>query len=186
MQTFPKIDRLAISSLKCSKSCYKVNKDCTKHIIKMCQFDRVVYNHKGKEKKKLKLVDKMITLSELVLLLKEKLNKFPVHRFNVQQTAKTYDKIIANLNEHSILKIHDFSESYACLLLEEIQSLHWTQETATVYPIVVIKKVEDDIREDRIVFIFNDKEHDVPFVEYCNDILHRYYKDLRCKFIYHS
>ena len=52
-----------------------------------------------------------------------------------------------------------------------------TQETATVYPIVVIRKVEDDIHEDHIVSISNDKKHDVPFVEYCNDILHRYYKD---------
>ena len=51
-----------------------------------------VNNQKRKEKKKLKLVDKMITPSELVLLLKEKLNKFPVHRFIVEQTAKTYDK----------------------------------------------------------------------------------------------
>ena len=110
----------------------------------------------------------MITSCELVLLLKEKLNKFPVHRFNVQQTPKTYDKIIANLNKHSILKIHDFSE---------IQSLHWTQETATVYPIVVIRKVEDDIYEDHIVFISNDKKHYVPFAEYCNNTLHRYYKD---------
>ena len=50
MQTFPKIDTLAISSLKCSKSCYKENKDRTKHIIKMYQFERVVYNHKGKKK----------------------------------------------------------------------------------------------------------------------------------------
>ena len=41
------------------------------------------------------LVGKKITPSELVLLLKEKLNKFPVHGFTVQQTAQTYDKIIA-------------------------------------------------------------------------------------------
>ena len=52
-----------------------------------------------------------------------------------------------------------------CLLPEEIQSLHWTQETATVYPIVVIRKVEDDIHEDHIVFISNYKKHDVLFVE---------------------
>ena len=100
-KTFPKIDALAISSLKCIKSCYKENKDCTKHTIKVRQFERVVHNHGG-----------------------QKLNKFPVHRFNIQQTAKTYDKIIANFSEHSILKIHDFSENYACLLPEEIQSVH--------------------------------------------------------------
>ena len=52
-----------------------------------------------------------------------------------------------------------------CLLPEEIQSLHWTQETATVYPIVVIRKNEDDIHEDHIAFISNYKKHDVLFVE---------------------
>ena len=50
-KSFPKIDTLAISSLRYSKSCYKENKDCIKHTIKVCQFERVVYNHKGKEKK---------------------------------------------------------------------------------------------------------------------------------------
>ena len=58
-----------------------------------------------------------------------------------------------------------------------LMKLNSVQETATVYPIVVIRKVEDDNREDHIVFISNDKKHDVPFVEYCSDILHRYYKD---------
>ena len=154
MQTFPKIDTLAISSLKCSKSCYKENKDCTKHTIKVYQFQRVAYNHKRKEKKRLKLVDKMITPSDLVLLLKTKLNRFPVHRFNVQQIAKTYDKIISNLNEHSILKIHDFLENYACLLPEEIQSLQWTQETATVYPTVVIAKVEHSSECNRWTYTY--------------------------------
>ena len=131
--------------------------------------------HKGKEKKKLKLVDKILTPSELVLLLKSKLDKFPVHRFNVQHTAKTYDNIISNLDEHSILKIHDFSENYTCLLPEEIQSLHWTQETATLYPIVVLGKLGEDIREDHLIFISDDKLHDVPFVEHCNEILHKHY-----------
>ena len=99
------------------------------------------------------------------LLLKNKLEKFPEHRFNVPNTTKTYDNIISNLDENSILKIHDISENYTCLLPEEIQSLHWAQETATVYPIVVLRKLDDDIREDHLVFISDDKKHDVPFVE---------------------
>ena len=35
---FCKIDDLAIASLKCSKSCFKENKDCTNHTIKLNQF----------------------------------------------------------------------------------------------------------------------------------------------------
>lgn len=89
-KTFPKIDELAITSLKCSKSCIKENNDCTKHTVKVNQFERVAYIHKEKEKKKLKLVDKMLTLNELVLLLKNKLDKFPMHRFNIFRSTHVY------------------------------------------------------------------------------------------------
>ena len=85
--------------------------------------------HKGKEKKKLKLVDNMLTTSQLVELLKNQLKKFALHQFNVQKTTKTYDNILTNLDQYSTLKIHDFSENYTCLLPEEVQSIYWTQET---------------------------------------------------------
>ena len=98
-----------------------------------------------------------------------------MHRFNVQHTARTFDNLINNLNENSIIKIHDFSENYTCLLPEEIQSLHWVQETATVYPIVFMRKIGDDVPEGHLVFISDDKKHDVPFVEKCNEILHQHY-----------
>ena len=176
-KSFPKIDELQIPSLKCTKACFQNNNECTKHTVKVKQFERVSYTHKEKEKKKMQLVDKHVTPHQLTELLKTKMDKFLHHRFNVEQTAKTYEQIIANLNENTIFKIHDFSENYTCLLPEEIQSIHWVQETATLYPIVVLRKVNNDIREDHITFISNDKTHDVAFVEYSNEILHKHYKD---------
>ena len=172
---FPKIDDLKIDQLKCSKSCVKENNDCKSHTVKVKQFERVTYMHKEKEKKKLQLVDKSLTPCELVELLKSKLVNFARHRFNVQHTSKTYDQVVSNLTENMLFKIHDFSENYTCLLPEEIQSLHWNQETATVYPVVVLRRVGDDIREDHIAFISKDKQH-VPSVEYCNNILHNHYE----------
>lgn len=176
-KNFPMIDDLKIESLKCSKSCYRENKDCSEHTINLKQFERVAYIYKGKEKKKLQLVDKAMKLSEIVNLLKIKMQHFPKHRFNVELTAKTYDNVLNNLTENMLFKIHDFSENYTCLLPEEIQSLHWVQETATVYPVVILRKVGLDIREDHLVFISDDKKHDVPFVERCNEILHQHYAD---------
>ena len=99
----------------------------------------------------------MLTTSQLVELLKNQLKKFALHRFNVQQTTKTYN-ILANLHQYSILKIYDFSEKYTCLLPEEIQSIHWTQETVTIYPVVVMRKIGENIREDHLVFISDDKK----------------------------
>ena len=174
---FPKLDDLNIQSLKCSKACIKENKDCKKHTINVKQYERVSYIHKEKEKKKLQLVDKSLTAEELLVQLKNKMQTFPLHRFNVQNTAKTYEKLVANLNENNMLKIHDFSENYTCLLPEEIMSIHWTQDQATVYPIVVLRKVGEDVREDHLVFISDDRKHDVPFVELCNELTHKYYAE---------
>ena len=57
--------------------------------------------------------------------------------------------------------MHDFSENYTCLLPEEIQSIHWSQEMVTVHPIVVLRKlgedVGEDVREDHITIISDDK-----------------------------
>ena len=43
-------------------------------------------------------------------------------------------------------------------------SLHWTREQATVYPVVVLRKI-DVLGEDHFTFISNDIKHDVPFVD---------------------
>lgn len=48
---------------------------------------------------------------------------------------------------------------------EEIQSLYWVQETMTVYPIVVLQKVGEDVQEDHLVFLSDAKKHDVLFVK---------------------
>ena len=51
---------------------------------------------------------------ELIDLPKLKLEKFAMHRFNAEHTAKTFDNLANNLNLNSILKTHDFSKNYAC------------------------------------------------------------------------
>ena len=107
-KSFPKIDALKITDLKCSASCFKDDKDCSDHTVLLHQFDRVAYMHQGKEKKKLKLLDRVIKLSILVQLFKEKMLTFPLYSINVTQTAKTFDQLISNLDESSILKVHDF------------------------------------------------------------------------------
>ena len=49
---FSNFDKLEIPSLKCSKSCFMKNEKCGEegHTVKIQQFERVKYIHKGKEK----------------------------------------------------------------------------------------------------------------------------------------
>ena len=57
-------------------------------------------------------------------------------------------------------------------------SIHWTPEQATVSPVVVLRKVNSCVGVNHFVFINDVLKHDVPFVEICNNIFHKYYADI--------
>ena len=61
---------------------------------------------------------------------------FLCHRFNVSHTATMVENLFATLQPQEIVLIQDFSENYTCLLPDEPQSSHWTQQQVTIYPVV--------------------------------------------------
>ena len=63
--------------------------DCTAktHTIKVNLFERVDYLHKGNKKKKIHLVEKNVTPKIFVAVLKDTLEDFACHRFNVIQST---------------------------------------------------------------------------------------------------
>ena len=56
--------------------------------------------------------------------------------------------------------------------------IYWTLGQATIFPVVVLRKVNNFVQEDLFVFISDDLKPDVPFVEICNNIIHKYYADI--------
>ena len=65
-------------------------------------------------KSKLQFVDRYVTLKELVELLKSKLQVFTLHRYNVSYTSVTFDQLVSDLDESTIVKIQDFYENCTC------------------------------------------------------------------------
>ena len=63
----------------------------------------------------------------------------------------------------------------------EVQSLHLTQKQATLYPVVVLRRVNGIKQEDKITFISRDLKHDAPYMEFFKELLHEYYKSERLK-----
>ena len=55
--------------------------------------------------------------------------------------------------------MQDFSKNYTCLVPEEVQSLHWSQTQATLYPVVIYRKESDNIIEKQLVYISDDLHH---------------------------
>ena len=176
---FSKMKTLIEDSFKCSDECKKKNINCVqlKHNVSTKQFERTTYVHKGKEKKKIALVDKDLTLNELIEEFMKKLKGFPRHRFNIEHTKSVYDDAVGFLSEGVICKVMDFSQNNTCLLVEEIMSLHWTQETVVVYPVVVLRVHDGTLREDHFVFFSEDKQKDQWFVELCNNKVIAFYQE---------
>ena len=77
------------SSLKCTDSCFKNDANCTDHKVKCLQYERAPYDHRGVTKKKIHLVDKFVTLPELIELLKICL-KISLGTVSVQVIQKHY------------------------------------------------------------------------------------------------
>jgi hypothetical protein len=73
------------------------------------------------------------------------------------------------------LKVQDFSENYTCLVPDEVQSLHWSQTQATLYPVVIYRNVSEQVIEEQLVYISDDLNHDCSFVEFVNNLVHKYY-----------
>jgi len=152
-KSFPGLDFIA--SLKCSKECVMNGIDCNEkgHKVKCQQFRRLPYFYKGKTKKKMQLTDLWVTPSEMQDLLKRHMGVFPRHRYNVKHTDRVLKMLDETLDDNTIVKIQDFSENYTFLLPDEVYEIHWGQDECSLFPVVILRRVDREIREDHICFI---------------------------------
>ena len=166
-----------LKSLICSSKCYVENVDwhVQDHAINFKQFERIEYFHASKSKKKLSLNDKCVTFKEFVQYFHEQIGTFAGHRFNLKHTDAMIDNLLESSRYHELVIVQDFSENCNCLLPDEPQSIHWTIQQATVYPVVTLRCHDKNIVEDHFVFISDDRTHDFSFVEYCADHVKEFY-----------
>ena len=117
------------------------------------------------------------TICELFKTLKATMIFSPKHRYNDARTKEVYKQAINNLCPGQIIKAQDFSENYTCLVPDEVQSLHWSRKQVTLFPVVTFRKdINDNLLEDQLVYVSNDKKHDCAFVKLVNAKICEYYK----------
>ena len=99
-----------------------------------------------------------------------------------QNQATVYPVVVIPCTGHKTkllyiqwLSFHALDTKPSYCISSGCHSMRWTQNQATVYPVVVIRKVDGVLREDNFVIISNDRNHDVPFVELSNEMIHKYY-----------
>ena len=105
----------------------------------------------------------------------EKIETFAGHRFNLKHTDAMIDNLLESLRDHELVIVQDFSKNYDCILPDEPQSIHWTSQQPTVYPVVTLQCHKKKSVKDHFVFISDDRTHDISFVEYCADHINEFY-----------
>lgn len=58
---------------------------------------------------------------------------------NVAYTSQAYGQAFHGMSENTIIKTQGFLQNYARFLAQDIISIHWTQEHATVFPAIVLQ-----------------------------------------------
>ena len=66
---------------------------------------------------------------------------------------------------NEVMVLGDFAENYQYLIQEQIQSLHWSKEYSTLYPLVIYYKDADrNLQHYSLCFISDGNTHDTSFV----------------------
>lgn len=111
------------------------------------------------------LVKHSTTVADYVNVLVSKLQALIPHSFIARSQARALKSMKEHLTPEAAILLMDFSENYAFVIQNEIQSYHWARGGCTVHPVGMYLAHENG---DKIIsnhcFISDDLEHDTVFV----------------------
>ena len=106
----------------------------------MCKWSKYEYitlegceNADGTPRKKLSIVSKGTSPSELVNYLKQLLQSYPYHQFMSCWQKGQFDSLKENLPIDNVLCVHDYSENCECSYQEEVQSQYFSKTEASIH-----------------------------------------------------
>ena len=140
------------------------------HMItwRMWENQRTVFNGKTSTRKMLK--EHKTTINVLISNLKDDIATFSLHLANAQWQSLQFEHLRQNIPKEWILYVMDYAENYTCNYQDEIQSAHWSQEQATIHPVVSYyrcpKQNCTEIVHESVVFISDDRKHDCHGVQH--------------------
>lgn len=108
------------------------------------------------------LVTKTGDLQTMLKELQNEVNMLSEHLFNKDWQNTQLQYLRSNLPKDSCLCILDFAENYTCCYQDEVQGAYWTQNAATVHPIVCYYHCNqcEEVLTESLVFISDDLNHD--------------------------
>jgi len=124
------------------------------------------------------LVDKEETIETCIRQLLLCLGSFALHLFNAKYQAEMYNKIKESPPIGTIVTCEDFAENWRTKYQDEITSVHYCYEQATVFTTTSSYKCptcKETVAES-IIFISKDLKHDAYFVQAAHKSLIEHFK----------
>jgi hypothetical protein len=144
-----------------------------------------VVTKKGETKKKLHLVAKSTTSSELISYLKPKLSYFVRHNFTARWQDQQFKHCRKSFPADTIVSVIDFAENYSFEVQNEVQSMHWHSYQVTILVQITWMRdpsVDPNDEDNYTVmkyhfYISDDPTHDSAFVQHCLQLHWQYVVD---------
>ena len=123
------------------------------------------------------LVNLTETTTDFIDIIIKQLQKLTAHSYIAKCQAVYLTKVKKVLKSNEVVVLGDFAENYQFVVQDEIQSFHWNKTQATMHPIVVYYKINEELKNDSICFISDDLVHDVDMVYHIMKLTVEYVKN---------
>lgn len=109
------------------------------------------------------------------------------HSFIAKEQAKFLKTLKETLKPNEFVIICDFAENYAFVVQNAASGFHWNNNQATVFPVVIYYKINDELDHKSLVIISDCNNHDAVAVHVFIKLITDYVKSLpeRCNKIYY-
>ena len=176
-------EKCGISLLEDALGQYAENKD-TIH-WKRWEVKEIEYKKKNtkttKTVKKRCLELKSGTFRKLLDELKKEIEEHAEHLFNKDWQHNQEKTLKENLKADEVLAVFDFAENYKCSHQREVQSAYYSQDSATLHPVVVYYVCSHCLKPvtESCIMISDDLTHDHHLVHKFQEVVAKHLRETR-------
>ncbi|CAC5393263.1 unnamed protein product [Mytilus coruscus] len=143
--------------------------------------------------RKLVLVRKSSSPTEMFQYLKKLLETFPAHQFRAYWQSKRMKSLVENLPIGHCVTVHDFSENYKCTEQNEIQSSYFQKLEVSLHVTILHRHSvleydgkdstaeEPNIVTEQFFVISPDQKHDHHYTHCVQNLVSEYLKSINCE-----
>ena len=104
------------------------------------------------------------SLYNLIDMVVTSIDELTSHSYIARAQSRYLKVRKENLDNNTVIVLCDFAENFSFVIQDEIQSYHWSQNQATLHPIVIYYKTDDTITHQSFCFISDEVHHDTTMV----------------------